>query len=197
MKNKRIISIAYNSNQFPDVKGHEIAVAGRSNCGKSTFINTLFREKIAHTSSKPGKTVSINFYRYNTDITIVDLPGYGYARTSQKTRNSWKYLIEKYLSDRNELKLVMLLVDIRREIEDDEISFLNWLSDRNIPYVLVITKNDKLTGNQLKKRKIQILARTENLWQHSNNNNVFFISSLKKTGFEPIKEMIEEFCKKQ
>jgi GTP-binding protein len=130
----------------------EIAFSGRSNVGKSSLINTLINRKgIAKTSSTPGRTQSINFIDINNSLYFVDLPGYGYARVPDSVKKDWRQLIEGYLEKRENLKLVILIIDSRRDPREEEAQFADWLKLNGISYAVVITKIDKLKkGKRLK-----------------------------------------------
>jgi len=130
----------------------EIAFSGRSNVGKSSLINTLINRKgIAKTSSTPGRTQSINFIDLNNSLYFVDLPGYGYARVPDSVKKDWQHLIEGYLEKRENLKLVILIIDSRRDPREEEEQFADWLKLNGISYAVVITKIDKLKkGKRLK-----------------------------------------------
>ena len=126
----------------------EIAFSGRSNVGKSSLINKLLQRKsLARVSATPGKTATINFYRVDT-MRLVDLPGYGYARVSDAERRRWADLIEGYFNDQRDLRLVLQLVDMRHPPSKDDYQMLNYLTDREIPFVIVLTKADKLNKAQ-------------------------------------------------
>ena len=130
----------------------EVAFSGRSNVGKSSLINTLINRKgIAKTSSTPGRTQSINFIDINDSLYFVDLPGYGYARVPDSVKKDWQHLIEGYLEKRENLKLVILIIDSRRDPREEEAQFADWLKLNGISYAVVITKIDKLKkGKRLK-----------------------------------------------
>ena len=137
----------------------EIAVAGRSNVGKSSLINALTRrKKLAKTSSTPGKTQLINFFRIDDGPVLVDLPGYGWAKVPRGERDSWQRLVESYLEQRPELRAAMLLQDLRREISEDETLLLEWLAERDVPSMMVLTKIDKLKPMR-RKARIAALAK--------------------------------------
>jgi GTP-binding protein len=140
----------------------EIAFLGRSNVGKSSLLNALARrKKLARTSGTPGKTRELVLFRIRTDrgeIGLVDLPGYGWAKVSRKERDSWQRLVEGYLSKRPELRLAILLQDIRRTWSEDESLLLEWLAERNLPGRVVLTKTDKLKPMKRKER-IRILTK--------------------------------------
>lgn len=131
----------------------EVAVAGRSNVGKSSLINTLLGcPHLAKTSRTPGRTQAIVFFSIDDRWLLVDLPGYGYAKVPEIVRRRWKPLVESYLTDRENLRLVLLLVDIRRDIGQEERELIAWLRQKGIPYVLVLTKADKVSrGEALRK----------------------------------------------
>lgn len=122
----------------------QVAFSGRSNVGKSSLINRLLgRKNLARTSSTPGRTREINFFNINDELVFVDLPGYGYAKVPIEVRRSWRPMVESYLDKNLSLRLVILIIDIRRNPKEEEISFLLWLKERDIPSLVVITKTDK------------------------------------------------------
>ncbi len=138
--------------QIPPPDRIEIAFAGRSNVGKSTLINKLFnRKSLARVSSVPGKTATINFYGME-NIYFVDLPGYGYAKVSKSEKERWSGLIEGYLNSDRDLRLVFLLVDIRHAPSSDDLDMINYLIDTELPFVIVLTKADKLKKTEREKR---------------------------------------------
>jgi len=127
----------------------EIAFSGRSNVGKSSLINCLLnRRGLAKTSSTPGRTQAVNFIEVNGSFSFVDLPGYGYAKVPEALRRKWGGLITAYLENSRNLRLVILIVDPRRDPTDDEILFMRWLLERHIPAIAVLTKVDKIGRNQ-------------------------------------------------
>ena len=156
IKSAEFVISAVRPQQYPAEELPEFAFAGRSNVGKSSLINTLVsRRKLVQTSSTPGKTRLINFFRVNGALMFVDLPGYGYARVSEEERLKWRPMIEKYLSSRENLKAVVLILDIRRTPNEEDAQLLNWLARREIATVLVVTKTDKLSKtSQAKQLKI-------------------------------------------
>jgi GTP-binding protein len=141
---------------FPPPDLPEIAFLGRSNVGKSSLLNRLVaRKQLARTSSTPGKTRMVHFFRIEAGgapMLFVDLPGYGYARVSKTERASWKRLVEGYLENRAALRLAILLQDVRRDLRDDETLLLDWLAEREIPALLAVTKIDKLKRMQRAKQ---------------------------------------------
>ncbi len=131
----------------------EIAFAGKSNVGKSSLINGLLNRKaLARTSSTPGKTQTINFYNINKEFYFVDLPGYGYAKTSQETRAKWGKMIEKYLNGSDQLRLIFLLIDIRHEPGDNDKQMYDWVKAAGFEPVIIATKLDKIKRSQLLKQ---------------------------------------------
>jgi GTP-binding protein len=135
--------------QYPPATLPEIAFVGRSNVGKSSLINTLVgRKKLAKTSNTPGRTQLINFFTINEKVSFVDLPGYGFAKVAQSVKKDWGDMIEAYLRERQCLALVVLILDIRRDPSEDDLSLRDWLMHYRIPYLYVLTKTDKLSNNQ-------------------------------------------------
>lgn len=151
--NKAEFSAAYGKfSQIPVPERIEIAFAGHSNVGKSTLINKLFnRKNLARVSSVPGKTATINFYGLE-NLYFVDLPGYGYAKVSKSEKERWAGLIEGYLSSDRDIRLVFMLVDMRHAPTKDDIHMINYLIDTEMPFVLVLTKADKLNKTERAKR---------------------------------------------
>ena len=140
--------------QYPPATMPEIAFVGRSNVGKSSLMNTLVgRKKLAKTSNTPGRTQLINFFDINGAISFVDLPGYGFAKVSQSVKKDWGNMIETYLRERQNLAMVIFILDIRRDPSDDDLSLRAWLEEYHIPYISILTKVDKLSNNQTLGRK--------------------------------------------
>lgn len=137
---------------FPPAELPEVAFLGRSNVGKSSLINKLVGQKAAHTSSTPGRTRGVNFYRVDGRVTFVDLPGYGYAKVSKAERADWKNLIEAYLTGRDALKLSVILLDARRGWMEMDLELKDWLEFRQQRFVVVATKVDKLKSQTEKRR---------------------------------------------
>jgi GTP-binding protein len=135
--------------QYPPATMPEIAFVGRSNVGKSSLINTLVgRRNLAKTSNTPGRTQLINFFTINETLSFVDLPGYGFAKVSQSVKKDWGEMIESYLRERQSLVMVILILDIRRDPSEDDLSLRDWLENYRIPYLYILTKVDKLSNNQ-------------------------------------------------
>jgi GTP-binding protein len=145
---------------YPPPRLPEIAFAGRSNVGKSALINCLAQKKgLAKTSNTPGRTRLINFYLVNGAWSFVDLPGYGYARVAEAMRREWRPMVESYLLGRESLRLVLLVLDVRRDPGEHDLNFFDWLRQRGIPVMLVITKADKLSRAAALARRRQIESR--------------------------------------
>ena len=174
--------------QFPDEMMPEIALAGRSNVGKSSLINTLLgRKKLAKTSGTPGKTRTINFYRINQNFFFVDLPGYGYAKVSKKERDSWGKMIENYLTKRENLREVVLLVDIRHDPSEDDRIMYEWIRHQGFGHLVVATKADKLSRS----RQMQQMRRIKTKLAMPDSSVILPFSALKKTGTEEVWELLE------
>ncbi|MCX7991604.1 MAG: ribosome biogenesis GTP-binding protein YihA/YsxC [Proteobacteria bacterium] len=157
---------------FKDYKGFnlpEFAFAGRSNVGKSSLINTLVNTKIAHTSKTPGKTRAINFFLIEDKYVLADLPGYGYAKITKEAQLSWKELIENYITSSKNLKILFILADISRGLEDEELTLIDWLKYIKRPYKIIFTKTDKLSRNELR-TKINTYKDLSPLYFSSVNN---------------------------
>jgi GTP-binding protein len=142
------VTSAFRQSQYPQPDRPEIAFAGKSNVGKSSLINVLVKRKnLARTSSKPGRTQSINFYRMD-GLYLVDLPGYGYASVPIKIKKSWQQMVEMYLNHRSTLKAVVVILDMRRDLSQSDMDLLDWLKHYGIPAILVLTKADKVSRQQ-------------------------------------------------
>ena len=168
---------------FPPPTLPEIAVAGRSNVGKSSLINALTGHAgLARTSRTPGRTRLVNWFQIEAQPTfhLVDLPGYGYAAVDSKTRESWKPLIESYLSDRASLAGVLLLIDIRRGPEEEELDFVPWLAERGTPIIVALTKGDKLPKN---KRMLEVKRARKTL---DLTRDPYAVSTLDGEGLDPL-----------
>ena len=139
IKSAELACVCGPTSKFPTYELPEVAFAGRSNVGKSSLINSLLcRKNLARTSSSPGKTVTINFYNVNNEFFLVDLPGYGYAKASEAERARWGKMIEKYLNKRENLVMVVLLVDIRHEPSKDDVLMYEWMKNSGLYYLLLI-----------------------------------------------------------
>ncbi|MBR1416323.1 MAG: YihA family ribosome biogenesis GTP-binding protein [Bacilli bacterium] len=180
--------LAVRVSQYPDDKLSEFLLVGRSNVGKSSFINALInRKNYAHTSSTPGKTQTLNFYLINDLFYLVDVPGYGYASVDKQTQQKFGLMIEEYLKTRKELKRVFMLVDFRHKVMEDDVLMYNFLKYYNIPVTIVATKYDKVNMSSRIKCEKQI---NEAFTLQSDDNIVYF-SSITKKGREEIYSLIE------
>lgn len=140
--------------QYPTDGLPEFALAGRSNVGKSSFINKMInRKSLARTSSKPGKTQTLNFYKIENQLFFVDVPGYGYAKVSKKEREAWGQMIEKYMTGRSVLQAVLLIVDLRHPPTKDDKMMYDFLKYYNIPAIVIATKADKIPKGKWDKHK--------------------------------------------
>lgn len=145
--------IAVRRSQYPITSRPEFLLVGRSNVGKSSFINTIIeRKNFARTSSKPGKTQTLNFYNINDQVYLVDVPGYGYASVDKNTQKKFGLMIEEYIKTRNNLKEVFLLVDYRHKPTEDDVLMYNFLKYYNLNITVVATKYDKVTKNGRQKQ---------------------------------------------
>jgi GTP-binding protein len=150
---------AFHESQYPPPDRPEIAFAGRSNVGKSSLINILVKRKhLARTSSKPGRTQSINFFDVDNRLYLVDLPGYGYARVPIEVKKSWELMVETYLRTRSTLKAVVVIVDVRRDLTPGDKQLLEWLDHYGKHAIVVLTKADKMPHQQTRTRSEAIRA---------------------------------------
>lgn len=166
----------------------EIAVAGRSNVGKSSLLNHLFQSKnLVKTSSVPGKTQAINFFTLDEKIVFVDLPGYGYAKVPVSVRKQWGPMMQRYLKEREELQLILYLFDIRRIPNEEDIQFLEWMAMAGKAVILVLTKVDKVKLNEKKQA-------TQKIMESFGAENLHFVhySSTKNAGRKELIAMIQD-----
>ncbi len=167
IKNAELIISAVKRSQYPENSNPEFVLLGRSNVGKSTFINTLLgRKNLARTSSQPGKTQTMNFYDIDSEngpFVFVDMPGYGYAKVSKKERKKWGEMIEEYLLKRENIAEVFLLVDSRVGPTEDDILMYNWLKYYNLNPIVIATKADKVKSKVFDKnmKKVKELLELE------------------------------------
>ena len=179
--------IAIRISQYPTDKKSEFLLLGRSNVGKSSFINTIIeRKNFARTSSKPGKTQTLNFYLVNNKFYLVDVPGYGYASVSKETQKKFGIMIEDYIKNRENLKYVFLLIDYRHKPSDDDVLMYNYLKYYNLNVVIVETKYDKVSKNEREKQH-KIIKDTLKL-----NDDVMVVpfSTITKKGRNEVLEII-------
>lgn len=149
--NSEFIKSAVNPSDYPVADRPEIAMVGRSNAGKSSLLNNLLGRELARISQSPGKTKLLNFFNCGKYYRLVDLPGYGYSKSTQKEMEAWKIMIEAYLRQRENLKGVILVMDIRRDWGIEEEHLITWLSSQKIPVLVALTKIDKLNSTELNK----------------------------------------------
>jgi GTP-binding protein len=177
----RFVISASKPSEFPAENLPEIAVVGRSNVGKSSLINALVgQDGLARTSRTPGRTRLVNWFEIDGKFHLVDLPGYGYAEVSRDMRESWRPLIESYLADRKTLAGVLMLIDVRRGPEEEELDFVPWLEAKEIPIVVALTKSDKLAKN---KRMIEVLKAKKALGL---KRDPFAVSAQEGEAIEPL-----------
>ena len=153
IKNVELETVCGVTSMLPDNKLPEVAFAGKSNVGKSSLINALMmRKSLARTSAQPGKTQTINFYHINKEIYLVDLPGYGYAKASEKEREAWGQMIERYLNTSEKLRAVFLLVDIRHAPSANDKQMFEWMAYVGYDPIVIATKLDKIKRSQIDKQ---------------------------------------------
>lgn len=177
--------------QYPKGQQPEIAFVGRSNVGKSTLTNVLInRRNYAHTSSQPGKTQTLNFYHVEDQLCFVDVPGYGFAKVSKKERERFGKMIEAYLTQREQLRGVIQLVDARHKPSDDDVTMYNYLKYYQLPTLVVGTKSDKLKPSQRAKSK-KLIQQTLGL---SKKEPLLMFAAPSKMGKDEIWQWIEKIC---
>ena len=181
--------IATRRSQYPDEGLPEILLVGRSNVGKSSFINTILsRNNLAYTSSKPGKTQTLNFYLVNNAFYLIDVPGYGYANVDKKTQAKFGMMIEEYLEKRDQLKRVFMLIDFRHPPTEDDLLMYNFLKYYNLPVTVVATKADKVSGS----RKEKMLRDTLKKLDLVMGDDLVVFSSVSKLGVKEILMKIDD-----
>ena len=188
IKRSDLETVAVKPSQYPPENLKEIAFAGRSNVGKSSLLNLITnRKKLARVSGSPGKTRTINFYIINDEFRVVDLPGYGYAKVSKSMSEGWGDMMETYLGNRPNLVKVIQLVDIRHAPSKQDVEMYNYLRHYGLEGIVVATKADKISRNQLPKH-IKEIRQTLKL---SSDDKVIPVSALKKTGYEELLDVME------
>ncbi|WP_353462228.1 ribosome biogenesis GTP-binding protein YihA/YsxC [Mammaliicoccus sciuri] len=188
--NVDIIISAVDPKQYPETGLPEIALSGRSNVGKSTFINTLIsRKKVARTSSKPGKTQTLNFFNIDEQLIFVDVPGYGYAKVSKKQREQFGKMIEQYLTTREALRCVIQLVDMRHKPTQDDVLMYNYLKHFEIPTIVIATKEDKIPKGKVQKH-LKIIRQTLEI---DPEDKLISYSSLNKDKTDNIWALLSQF----
>lgn len=180
---------AVRPDQYPKTNYLEVALVGRSNVGKSSLTNVLInRRNFAHTSSQPGKTQTLNFYAVENQLYFVDVPGYGYAKVSKKERERFGQMIEQYLTQRNQLRGAILLVDGRHAPTADDVSMYQWLQYYHIPTLVVATKIDKVKGNTWNRQE-SLIKKTLGL---AAGDQLVLFSAVNKTGKDAVWQWIDE-----
>ncbi len=184
MRKIEFIKSAKLAKDFPEGRTKEVAILGRSNAGKSSLINLLARSnKVALVSSKPGKTRLLNFFNYEGKFSLVDMPGYGFSSRSGDEQHSWQEMIEGYLFNREQLKGLVLVMDIRREWEDEEEMIKGWADREGFGLMVVLTKADKMSRSAALNR-LRIIKKSADL------EAIFAVSVLKKEGHEAVESYI-------
>ena len=188
IKTSQLEAVAVKRSQYPEDNMKEIAFAGRSNVGKSSLLNLITgRKALARVSGSPGKTRTINFYNINGDFRIVDLPGYGYARVSKSVTENWGDMMEQYFSARHGLIKTVQLVDIRHEPSKQDIQMYEYLRHYGLDGLVVVTKADKISRNQMNKN-ISVIRKALGM---KPEDKVIACSALKKTGQDELLDEIE------
>ncbi len=189
IKNVNLETVCGVTSVLPKNDKIEIAFSGKSNVGKSSLINALMnRKSYARTSGQPGKTQTINFYNINEELYFVDLPGYGYAKVSEKLKEKWGKLIEKYLKTSEQLKIIFLLIDIRHDPSVNDCNMYEWITHNGYEPIIIATKLDKINRSQIDKQ-IKLIR---NGLKAKPETKIIPFSSLTKQGRDEIWECIEE-----
>ena len=182
------VKSATKPSEYPPANLPEIAIAGKSNVGKSSLINTMVnRKNLARTSSSPGRTQVINFFRVNGNLSLVDLPGYGFAKVPLEVREAWKPMVETFFQTRESIRLVILILDSRRGLSPDDSTLLDWLDYHSIPTVIVLTKADKLSQFERARQK-KTLAGTGLL----EGRSLLFFSALTGEGKDDLWGLVQK-----
>ncbi|OIN14313.1 ribosome biogenesis GTP-binding protein YihA/YsxC [Oceanisphaera psychrotolerans] len=187
----RFITSAPNITQMPEDSGVEIAFAGRSNAGKSSALNAITQQKsLARTSKTPGRTQLINVFELSPGKRLVDLPGYGYAKVPEEMKLKWQQALSVYLQQRESLKGLVVLMDIRHPLKDIDQQLLQWASESNLPVLALLTKSDKLKPGP---RKSEVLRVREAVTVFGGDIRVESFSSLKGLGLDRAREVLSEW----
>lgn len=189
IKEANLEVIATRRSQYPIDGKPEFLLVGRSNVGKSSFINSILsRKNLAYTSSRPGKTQTLNFYGINNAFYLIDVPGYGYAAVDKKTQAKFGMMIEEYLEKRQELKRVFMLIDFRHKPMEDDLLMYNFLKYYNLPVTVIATKADKVTGSK-KEKNLKTILETLDLVV---GDDLVVFSSVTKLGVKEVLKKIED-----
>jgi len=179
----RFIKSGVFEEDYPVTQKPEVALVGRSNAGKSSLINSLGQQKIAFVSQHPGKTQWINFFEWKKCGILVDLPGYGYAKRSKKTINDWKLMVETYLTKRSQLRGLLIVADVWRDLTDQEQMIFDFCDSRRISLALVLTKIDQLNSAE-KADRLKYFSQLSLPFQ------IFWVSNLKKIGVNNLRNFL-------
>ena len=182
--------------ELPNDEGIEIAFAGRSNAGKSSAINSLSKQnRLAYVSKQPGRTQLINFFSIDDHISLVDLPGYGYAKVPETVKNHWIETLPRYLQERNSLAGLIIVMDIRRPLTKLDIQMLDWFTPRQKPIHILLTKSDKLSKDKSLRTLMDVKNNVQEKWVnlYQTKFTVQLFSSLKKQGIEEANEVIQSW----
>ena len=189
IKEANLDIIATRRSQYPDEGKPEFLLVGRSNVGKSSFINAILsRKNLAYTSARPGKTQTLNFYGVNGEFYLIDVPGYGYAAVDKKTQAKFGMMIEEYLEKRDELKRVFMLIDYRIKPTEDDLLMYNFLKYYNLPVTVIATKADKVPGSK-KQKNLKVILDTLDLVV---GDDLVVFSSTTKLGVKEVVKKIED-----
>ena len=189
IKDANLDIIATRRSQYPDDGRPEFLLVGRSNVGKSSFINSILsRNNLAYTSSKPVKTQTLNFYGVNNNFYLIDVPGYGYANVDKKTQAKFGMMIEEYLEKRSQLKRVFMLIDFRHRPTEDDLLMYNFLKYYNLPVTVIATKADKVGGSKKEKQLKDILKSLDLVV----GDDLVVFSSVTKLGVKEVLAKIED-----
>ena len=179
------ICSATSKKDFPDTDS-EVIFVGRSNVGKSSLINALYNQKLAYVGKTPGKTKLVNFFDVDGIYTAVDVPGYGYAKRSMNETIAFGKMMEDYFSRTDKIRLVIMIVDSKIGLTNDDLDMKEFIEDRKLDYVVVANKIDKLSNNQLMNNKHRLFKDID---------NIIYVSAAKKTNMDKLKEMIIEYVR--
>ena len=192
-QNAKFFISAHNLSDLPPANGIEIAFAGRSNAGKSSALNTLANHnRLAFVSKQPGRTQLINFFTLGDDKHLVDLPGYGYAKVPESMRNHWQMVLSRYLTERNSLKGLVLVMDSRHPLQPLDRQMLDWFCHTGKPVHVLLTKSDKLSRGEASLTLTRVRKQLSETWGKTNGNqcSAQLFSSSKKLGVEDAEKVI-------
>ena len=187
-KNTEFVFGITNYRKLPDDEGSEVLLAGRSNAGKSSALNVLTdNSKLARISKTPGRTTEINFFKVNDDIMLLDLPGYGFAKSSKAKKKDWGPLLGEYFQKRKALAAVVIFMDIRHPLKESDWEMIHLCRNFNVPFIPALAKSDKLSNNNIAKAVSIVKEKIP-------ESNPITISSKDKLGFDKLSKAIIEFC---